>query len=349
MTRKEFLQRLHRKTGRPFYEAGGWLALFFGLMAVSLLAWENGYWPVSVVCWLLQAHIGHLARPQHRGRRMRVIQQRRRAHKSFVSHQLFGVQPAIRPTEDDVALLRDAAHGVVDRHEYTQRCEIRDTRYVIRDTGVEARAPLRTGPSRISYRVSPIGLQIAPSCLLPLDRLKQRPEIPFAEGIGAGPLDDLIEQRRPVLDGFGKELQQVTFLILIDEDAQLLDRLVVLAHIPDAVPQRFIIAVGHAEEFDAVVAQHRHGMQNIARRQRDVLHTGAGVVIEIFLNLALPLAGSRLVDRATPPSPPRARLQIMASDGSEREFELPASAITIGKAEDKQLRIKEGAIRRKNE
>jgi fatty acid desaturase len=59
MTRKEYLQRLHRKTGRPFYEAGGWLVLFFGLMAVSLLAWENGYWPVSVVCWLLQAHIGH--------------------------------------------------------------------------------------------------------------------------------------------------------------------------------------------------------------------------------------------------------------------------------------------------
>jgi fatty acid desaturase len=59
MTRKEFLQRLHRKSGRPFYEAGGWLAVFFGLMAVSLLAWENGYWLVSVICWLLQAHIGH--------------------------------------------------------------------------------------------------------------------------------------------------------------------------------------------------------------------------------------------------------------------------------------------------
>lgn len=59
MTRKKYLQQLHRKTGRPFYEAGGWLALFFGLMAVSLLAWDNGYWPASVVCWLVQAHIGH--------------------------------------------------------------------------------------------------------------------------------------------------------------------------------------------------------------------------------------------------------------------------------------------------
>src|SRR5262249_51951797 len=45
-----------------------------------------------------------------------------------------------------------------------------------------------------------------------------------------------------------------------------------------------------------------------------------------------------------------AKLLITASDGSEREFEfeLPASAITIGKAEDNQLRITDGAISRKH-
>jgi eukaryotic-like serine/threonine-protein kinase len=45
---------------------------------------------------------------------------------------------------------------------------------------------------------------------------------------------------------------------------------------------------------------------------------------------------------------PRAKLLITSSDGSEREFELPASAITIGKAEDNQLRITDGAISRKH-
>ncbi|HEY7181406.1 MAG TPA: MFS transporter [Blastocatellia bacterium] len=61
--------------------------------------------------------------------------------------------------------------------------------------------------------------------------------------------------------------------------------------------------------------------------------------------------GSRLVDRdPAPPMPPpaRAMLLITAADGSEREFELPASAITIGKAEDNQLRITDGAISRKH-
>src|SRR5262249_57497336 len=62
--------------------------------------------------------------------------------------------------------------------------------------------------------------------------------------------------------------------------------------------------------------------------------------------------GGGLVDHnpAPPPSRPApvAKLLITASDGSEREFELPASAITIGKAEDNQLRVTDGAASRKH-
>jgi fatty acid desaturase len=28
-------------------------------MAVSLIAWRHGYWPVTLLCWVLQAHVGH--------------------------------------------------------------------------------------------------------------------------------------------------------------------------------------------------------------------------------------------------------------------------------------------------
>ena len=63
--------------------------------------------------------------------------------------------------------------------------------------------------------------------------------------------------------------------------------------------------------------------------------------------------GSRLVDHnpappPTPPPAPLARLLITASDGSEQEFELTADAITIGKAEENQLRITDGSISRKH-
>ena len=59
MTRKALLQRLHRKSPRPFVEAHAGLAVFFGLMAVSLAAWDRGWWPVSVLCWVVQGHFGH--------------------------------------------------------------------------------------------------------------------------------------------------------------------------------------------------------------------------------------------------------------------------------------------------
>src|SRR3954468_5112025 len=59
MTRKEILQRLHRKSSRTLFESVASVALFFGLMVITLVAWESGYWPVVVIGWLLQAHIGH--------------------------------------------------------------------------------------------------------------------------------------------------------------------------------------------------------------------------------------------------------------------------------------------------
>ena len=62
--------------------------------------------------------------------------------------------------------------------------------------------------------------------------------------------------------------------------------------------------------------------------------------------------GSRLVDHLPAQSPtllaPLAKLLITTPDGAEREFELPASAITIGKSEDNHLRVTDGAASRKH-
>ena len=59
MTRKEILQRLHHKSSRTLFESVLSVALFFSLLAVTVFAWENGYWPLVFIGWLLQAHIGH--------------------------------------------------------------------------------------------------------------------------------------------------------------------------------------------------------------------------------------------------------------------------------------------------
>jgi len=59
MTRKEILQRLHHKSSRTLLESVVSVGLFFGMLAVTLFAWENGYWPLVLISWLVQAHIGH--------------------------------------------------------------------------------------------------------------------------------------------------------------------------------------------------------------------------------------------------------------------------------------------------
>src|SRR5215831_8161689 len=53
------------------------------------------------------------------------------------------------------------------------------------------------------------GSEVAAAGLLPLDRLEQRLEVAFAKALRAVPLDQLEEDRRPVLHRLGEDLQQV--------------------------------------------------------------------------------------------------------------------------------------------
>ena len=57
--------------------------------------------------------------------------------------------------------------------------------------------------------------------LLPLDRLEKRLEVALAEPLRAVPLDQLEEDRRPVLHRLGEDLQQVAVLVPVGQDAQL--------------------------------------------------------------------------------------------------------------------------------
>lgn len=58
--KREVLRKLHENSARSFYQSNLFIGLFFGLMALSLVAWHYGYWPVTVACWLIQGHIGHM-------------------------------------------------------------------------------------------------------------------------------------------------------------------------------------------------------------------------------------------------------------------------------------------------
>ncbi len=62
-------------------------------------------------------------------------------------------------------------------------------------------------------------LQIPSGSLFAFDGFEQRLEITFAKTLCAFALNDLKKQRRSILDRFCEDLQQITFIIAIDENA----------------------------------------------------------------------------------------------------------------------------------
>src|SRR5207244_1872646 len=140
-------------------------------------------------------------------------------------------------------------------------------------------------------------LEIPPLLLLVLDRLEQRLEVPLAEAARAFALDDLEEERGAILERLREELQQVALVVLVDEDVQRADLVHRLLDLADALRQLLVVRVGDGQELDAVRLQALHGGDDVAAEQRDVLHAGAAVPLEVLVDLALLAAGRGLVDR----------------------------------------------------
>ena len=63
-------------------------------------------------------------------------------------------------------------------------------------------------------------LQIASRRLLAFDGFEQRFEIAFAEALRAFALNDLEKECRAIFHRLGENLQQITFIIAIDENAE---------------------------------------------------------------------------------------------------------------------------------
>ncbi len=76
------------------------------------------------------------------------------------------------------------------------------------------------------------------------------------------------------------------------------------ADVADAVGKRLVVGVWHAQELDAALAERAHRPDDVLGAQGDVLRSGVEVVVEELLDLALLLAGRRLVDRELDPPVP---------------------------------------------
>src|ERR1700722_7112797 len=140
-------------------------------------------------------------------------------------------------------------------------------------------------------------LEVAAFALFALDGFKQRLKVSFAETAAPFALNDFEEERRTIFDRPSENLQHVALVIPIDENAkflQLVDRLINDA---DALLQFGVVRVGNMQEIDSLGVKTFRRVPNVIRCQRDVLDSGAGIKIEIFLDLRFAFPLGRLVDR----------------------------------------------------
>src|SRR4051812_4702175 len=79
------------------------------------------------------------------------------------------------------------------------------------------------------------GLEIAAERLLALDRLEQRLEVALAESARPVAFNHFEEERGPVLRRLREDLEQVTVLVAVGEDAQPPEVVPILPDLADAV------------------------------------------------------------------------------------------------------------------
>src|SRR5688572_33378275 len=93
--------------------------------------------------------------------------------------------------------------------------------------------------------------EVPAQSLLALDRLEQCLEISGAEALRTLPLNDLVEDSRAILDRLGEDLQQISLVVAIDQDAELLERGEILVDLPHPVRHAVVIRGRHPEKLDA--------------------------------------------------------------------------------------------------
>src|SRR4029450_9527601 len=102
---------------------------------------------------------------------------------------------------------------------------------------------------------------------------------------------------RRVLGRLREDLEEVTVLVAVGEDAEPFEVAVVLVDVADSSLDLVVVPLGRVEEEHAALLHRGPGADDVLALEGDVLHSGTSVELEVLLDLALALALGRLVDR----------------------------------------------------
>jgi len=114
-------------------------------------------------------------------------------------------------------------------------------------------------------------------------------------------LDYFKEESGPVLAVLRKDLQQVSVLIEVNQNVQLLQDLHVLldlgATMRELLLQEFVVRGRDGQELGAPSLKVAHRLDNVIGVESNVLDTTSSVVFYVLLDLRLLLSIGRLIDR----------------------------------------------------
>src|SRR5204862_5445415 len=123
--------------------------------------------------------------------------------------------------------------------------------------------------------------QVSALLLLALDRLEERLEVAFPEAAGAVALDQLEEDRWPVAERGGEDLEQVPLVISVDQDPEPLKVLEPFVDLTDALGHLVVVGLGGVEEADSTRAKLGDRLDDVFGGERDVLRARSLVELQI--------------------------------------------------------------------
>lgn len=143
-------------------------------------------------------------------------------------------------------------------------------------------------------------LAVAAELLLTLDGLEKGLEVSGTETLETTTLDDLNEDSGTILNGLGEDLEQVSTLIEVNKDIQLLDNIQILLNLGRRVSktetQVLIVGSRNRQELHTTGTEVGDGLDDVLGVEGNVLDTGTTIVLAVLGNLGLLLSSSGLVD-----------------------------------------------------
>src|SRR5204862_8109063 len=121
-------------------------------------------------------------------------------------------------------------------------------------------------------------LEVSSLRLLAFDGFEQRFEIPIADALRAFALNDLEKERWAILYWLRENLEQITFIIAIHENPELLERIQLFVDVTDPIEQRLVISRRHFQELEPALLQRGNRLHDVVGSHCDVL-TSLHIVI----------------------------------------------------------------------